>query len=388
MINPPRLLDYCQQSQPRWLAFLETLVNTDSGSRDFDGLNTMCSLLKPKWETLGFACTVTDTETGPQLVARHPSPMAEAPTVLLIGHIDTVFDRGAASERPFTVRDGRAYGPGVADMKGGDVCMLGAIEALNYHKLLDAVNVIVVHNCDEEISSKCSRAIIESAAEEADVALVFEAGRMDGSIVTARKGGQAYTLEIVGKAAHAGVNPQEGASAIEALSRKITDFHALTHYDSGLTVNVGVVSGGTRPNVVAERASAEIDVRTPTPEIAEQVKGDIRAIAEREDVPGTRSKLTLRSERGPMVLAETTKPLLRLYLQTAAELDIEIDHTATGGGSDGNFTAAKGATTLDGLGPIGGFYHSDQEYLEVNSLAQRAALAAAVIARLPALLRA
>jgi glutamate carboxypeptidase len=376
-------LNYAQQSQTRWLDFLETLVNTDSGSRDIEGLQKMCALLKEKWESLGFTTEVTDTETGPQLVARRSSPNPNAPTVMLIGHTDTVFDRGATQERPFTIKDGRAYGPGVADMKGGDVVIVAAAETLDHHDLLDTVNIIVVHNCDEEISSICSRDIIESLADEADAAFVFEAGRLDGSIVSARKGGQAHTLEVFGKAAHSGVNPQEGASAIEALSHKVIALHGLTDYATGLTVSVGVVSGGTRANVVADHAKASIDVRTPTLEIAEQVKRDIQTIIDRDHVPGTSAKVTLTSERGPMVLDEATKPLCTLHQENAKVLGLEIGATATGGGSDGNFTAAKGTPTLDGLGPVGGLYHSVDEYMEVDSVAPRATLAAALIAQLP-----
>jgi glutamate carboxypeptidase len=366
---------------------LEKLVNVDSGSRDLEGLEVMRELLEENWQLLGFTTEVTETETGPQLVARHMSSNPEAPTVMLIGHTDTVFDRGTAVERPFTIKDGRAYGPGVADMKGGDTVIFGAAETLKHFDLLDSVNIIVIHNCDEEISSKNSRDIMESLANEADVAFVFEAGRLDGSIVTDRKGGQAYTLKVFGQAAHAGVNPQDGASAIGALSHKVVDLHKLTNFDTGLTVNVVVTAGGTRSNVVADYARAEIDVRTPTIEIAEQVKADIQAIAEREDVAGTSSELIKTAERGPMVLSEATRPLLEMHQRNAKVLGFEIGSVATGGGSDGNFTAAKGVPTLDGLGPIGGLYHSADEYMEVDSLAPRTALAAALIAQLPELFK-
>jgi len=293
-----------------------------------------------------------------------------------------VFDRGTVQQRPFTIRDGRAYGPGVADMKGGLVAMLGVIEALQAVERLDAANFIVVNNCDEEISSECSRAIIEDCAQGADLALVFEPGRSDASIVTARKGGQAHVLEVSGKAAHAGVNPQAGASAIEALSRKVIALHALNDYELGLTVNVGVVQGGTRPNVVAERATAEIDVRAPTAELAEQVKQSIQEIVAREEVAGTQARVTLQSERGPMEQSDRTTSIFSEFQNVAQSLGFTLKTTATGGGSDGNFTSAKGVPTLVGLGPVGGGFHSDQEYLEVDSLPLRVALAAGGIVQL------
>lgn len=376
------LFDFCQTSQPRWLKLLEQMVNIDSGSRDRSGLEAMIKLLESRWQALGFKTEKTDSESGPQLLASHRSTNPDAPTVLMVGHVDTVFDRGAAQKRPFTVRDGRAYGPGVADMKGGIVSMLGVVETLKEHESLAAANFIVVHNCDEEIGSKYSKNLIESAAERADVALIFEPGRADGSIVTQRKGGQSYVLKITGKAAHSGVNPQDGASAIEALSKKVVALHQLTDYDAGLTVNVGVINGGSRSNVVADQALAEIDVRIPTHDIAEEVKQAIHDIAFREDVAGTTSQLTCQSERGPMVPSSKTAPLIELYQKTASELGIDLQCAATGGGSDGNFTSAKGVPTLDALGPVGGFYHSEDEYLEIDSLPVRIALAATVIQRL------
>lgn len=378
------LLAFCRASQPRWLELLEQMVNIDSGSLDQPGLEAMIQLLESRWQALGFETEKTDSESGPHLVATHRAGNSDAPTVLMIGHVDTVFDRGAAQQRPFTVRDGRAYGPGVADMKGGVVSMLGVVETLKGNELLDAANFIVVHNSDEEIGSKCSKTLIESVAGQADVALIFEPGRADGSIVAQRKGGQSYILEIAGKAAHSGVNPQDGASAIEALSKKVVALHRLTDYDVGLTVNVGVIHGGSRSNVVADQASAEIDVRAPTRDIAEEVKRAIHNIAFREDVSGTTSQLTCQSERGPMAPSSKTTPLIELYRETASELGIDLQCTATGGGSDGNFTSAKGVPTLDALGPVGGLYHSEDEYLDIDSLPVRIALTATVIKRLGA----
>lgn len=369
------LAAYCAQHAPTWLEFLEVLVNTDSGSRDLEGLTAMSAQLDARWRALGFATQIHQSEAGPQLVARRNGHQA-APTALLVGHTDTVFDRGTAQQRPFAVRDGRAYGPGVADMKGGLTGMLGAVEALGAQGLLDEVNLVVVNNCDEEISSHHSRALIEEAARQAGAALVFEPGRPNGAIVTARKGGQGYQLSITGRAAHAGVNPQDGASAIEALARKVLALHALNDYDAGLSVNVGVVRGGSRANVVADRATAMVDVRVPTPELARRVKRDIEAIAARVELPGTQAELQMDSQRDPMVFGEVTRPLLEAFSHVAKELGFALQTTATGGGSDGNFTAALGTPTLDALGPVGGGYHSQDEYIEIDSLAQRAALAA------------
>ena len=376
------ILAYCHNAQPQWLHLLEEMVNTDSGSRDQAGLEAMCQLLKQRWQNLGFETKVLATDTGPQLVSKRQSNNPDAPTVLLIGHVDTVFDRGTVGQRPFAIRNGRAYGPGVADMKGGLVAMLGVVEALQAVGSLDAASFVVVNNCDEEISSECSRAIIEGYCEGTRAALVFEPGRPNGCIVTARKGVQAHFLEVTGKAAHAGVNPQAGASAIEALCRKVVALHALNDYEAGLTVNVGLINGGTRPNVVAQRATADIDVRVPSARLAEQVKQSIQAIVAREEVPGTQACVTLLSERGPMVQSERSTSILSRFQNVAESLGFALKATATGGGSDGNFTAAKGIPTLDGLGPVGGGFHSDQEYLEVESLPLRVTLVAGGILQL------
>lgn len=381
-MNLHQLMSFCTQSTVRWLKLLEQLVNTDSSSYDPAGLETVIGLIRSQWEALGFSTELVLSDRGPHLVAKRRSAQAEAPTLLLLGHVDTVFDPGTAAKRPFTVKGNRAYGPGVADMKGGLVLMLGLIETLQAYDLLDVAHWLVVHNNDEEIGSIGSKAMIEMLARQADAAFVFEPGRPDGSIVTARKGGQAYVLEVQGKAAHAGVNPQDGASAIETLCRKVVQLHQLNDYQAGVTVNVGVIQGGSRSNVVADHARAEVDVRTPTPELAQWAKDGVYEICRRPEVAGTKVQVTLRGERRPLVPTAKSQALLGVFKKTAQELGYQLKWTATGGGSDGNITAACGVPTLDGLGPVGGGFHSPDEYLEVGSLAQRAALAAGALCRL------
>jgi len=381
-MNTDTLLSYAQHQKSTWLNWLETIVNIDSGSRDLEGLEQMHQFLKAQWEALGFQTESIQTETGPQLISKHQSSKSDASTLLMIGHTDTVFDRGTVAERPFTIRDGRAYGPGVADMKGGLVAILGVVETLKANNLLDQLNIIVVNNCDEEIGSICSKPHIDALAEGADWAFVFEPGRVNGDIVLARKGGQAWTLDIKGIATHAGVNPQDGASSIEAMSRKIIALHELNDYENGVSVNVGIVHGGTRSNVVAEHTTAEIDVRVPTLEAEAQIKQAIESIASAIDVEGTTNKLTYLNGRSPMVANSWTESIFEKMQATAKELGFELDWQATGGGSDGNFTAAKSVPTMDGLGPVGGGYHSDSEYLEVDSLPLRVTMVASVVAQL------
>lgn len=202
---------YCASSLPRQLSLLERLVNIDSGSGDEAGLRRMITAMEEQWRRLGFQGAIVETATGPQLTAERPSPHGEAPRVLLIGHVDTVFPAGTAQARPFSVEGGRAYGPGVADMKGGLVTMLGAVDALRRVGALDRLHVTVIHNCDEETGSHGSRPIVEEEARGCHAVLVFEPGRPDGSIVHQRKGQLQYVLKLKGRAAHAGVAPEQGA---------------------------------------------------------------------------------------------------------------------------------------------------------------------------------
>ncbi len=374
-------LAYLDSRQQEMLSLLERLVDTDSGTHDRDGVNRVGQILAPRLGELGFAVeTDRQTEYGDHLVARKAGTGGRS--VLFLGHMDTVFPAGTASERPFRMDGRRAYGPGVLDMKGGLVCLLFALAALKATRRpeFDAMAMTAVFNSEEEVLSPTSRRLIEAEAKRADAVCVFEPARPGGECVVARKGVGKYRLEVRGRAAHAGTQPERGRSAILELAHKIVALHGLNDTASGVTVNVGVVLGGERSNVIAEQASAEIDIRVPTLPEAGRLDQQIRAIAETSTVPDVSATLSGGLVFPPMVQTPASGRLFEIWKTAGRELGLELGGMATGGGSDGNY-ASQYAPTLDGMGPIGSEAHSDREYLEVASLAERAKLTALFLAR-------
>ncbi len=356
-------------------ALLQTLVNLDTSSRAHAALGRAGEWIEGQLQALGFDVERHETTgAGPVLVG-HLSGRGRH-RVLFLAHYDTVFEPGEPERRPFRISGSRAYGPGVADMKGGVITLWEALRALQSLGWDGFGSLTVVHNADEEIGSHASRAVIEEAGRAADVCLVLEPGRADGSVVTARKGVARFTLTVLGKAAHAGVAPQEGASAVAALAPKLVAIHALNDYPRGLTLNAIVTHGGARSNIVPERAEAEIDVRIPTPALGDEVIARLEAIVHAEHLPGTRATLAGEVNRPPFAPGRGGAALFDVARKAAAALGLSLKGTTTGGGSDGNFVAALGVPVLDGLGAVGGGYHSPDEYLELDTLPQRAALVA------------
>ncbi|MDS9472437.1 M20 family metallopeptidase [Sporosarcina pasteurii] len=372
---------YLECHEKEMLTLLEKLVNIDSGSMNKAGVDKVGQVLFEEFEKLGFQVDVIPQEIqGNHLVIRHQH--ATTPKIMAVAHMDTVFKEGTVAERPFTIRDGRAYGPGVIDMKGSHVVLLFALKALRENNSKALENIEVILTSDEEIGSHTSRELIESQTEHKKYALIMEPARQDGSLVTARRGVGEYSLYVTGKAAHSGVQPQAGSSAIEELAQKTIKLHKLTNHDEGITVNVGVIEGGTTVNTVAPSAVARVDVRIDKIEQADWIERQIESICATPDVEGTTIELKGGIERQPMVKNEQTIALLEKIQEVGRDLGIEVKDMATGGGSDASFTSAKGVATIDGLGPIGGHAHSEDEYLEIASLTERALLLAHTIRKL------
>lgn len=372
-----------RERAPAALDLLGRLVNIDSGVGQTEGLDAVRTEIRSQCEAIGF--DVADRPSNgapPTLLATRRSPHLERPHVLMLGHLDTVFPPGTVADRPFQVTDGRAAGPGVADMKGGLVVMLEALRAVDALGHIDDFHFSLLFNADEESGSSGSRETIEAVAGEADLVLVFEPGRPDGSVVTSRRGLRRYRVHVKGRAAHSGVDPETGASAVTALARKIVAMEQLTDHARRLSVNVGVIRGGSRPNIVPDSADAEIDVRLADTASEIAVDKAMHAIIAATDVPGTAATAELFAHRPPLTEAPSLAPVLRVYAETAERLGIEWRTSWTGGGSDGNFTAALGVPTLDGLGPVGGGYHTEHEFIHVSSLPQRAALSAGALVAL------
>jgi glutamate carboxypeptidase len=294
--------------------------------------------------------------------------------------MDTVFDPGTAAERPFRIEDGIAYGPGVTDMKSGLLAGLYALKAIVAERGgLPFERLVFVANPDEEIGSPTSTPHIEAIAPEMDVALVLECARANGDIVSARKGILDLRLTVHGRAAHAGVEPEKGRSAILEAARIVEELHDLNGRWPGVTVNVGAIHGGTRPNVVAERCSLEVDIRAVTRDALEIAESEIRRIAEATVVPDTTVEFTPMARWWPMEKLERSGRLVDHTQAVAEALGFAVADASTGGASDANTTAGLGVPSLDGLGPIGGNDHAPAEYLDVESIVPRTTLLAGLL---------
>jgi glutamate carboxypeptidase len=305
---------------------------------------------------------------GDHLIADFPG---EGSPLLLLAHVDTVWPRGTLATMPWRVDDGRAYGPGSYDMKGGIVVMLEAIRRAQTARALR-----VVLTADEEIGSPTGRETLERAAAGAAAALVVEPPNSKGNLKTARKGLGRFRVRIAGRSAHAG-DPAEGASAIEELARLTLRLHALTDPERRVTVNVGVVSGGTRENVVAAEATAWIDVRAPT--IAERARLDAILLGLETETPGTTLELSGGWTRPPLERSAGSAVLFERAREHGRELGLELREVSASGGSDGNLVGALGVPVLDGLGAEGAGAHAIDEHVVVASLPVRADLLAALL---------
>jgi glutamate carboxypeptidase len=379
-----RLTAHLETALPAYLADLETLVGIDSGSYSKVGVDRVSAWMAERLEHLGAGIErVPDADLGDTVVATFEGAR-EGPTVMLIGHTDTVFEDGTAAARPFAMREGRALGPGTSDMKAGLLVGLYALEALRAvgprPAWLPVGRLVYVVNPDEEIGSPASTPVIERLAADADVALVLEAARENGDIVSARKGMLHLRATVHGRAAHAGVEPHKGRSAVLEAAHKTVALHALNGRWPSVTVNVGSLQGGTRPNIVAESAVLGVDVRAGSAAEQRAAEAAVRDILERSSVPDVSTTVEVTAQHWPMERTEASGRLVDAAVRIATRLGFSVRDAATGGGSDANTTAALGVPSIDGLGPVGGDDHSPLEYIEVASIVPRTALLAELIA--------
>jgi glutamate carboxypeptidase len=367
---------YLEKSLDDMLFLLKELVNQDSGSHYIEGVNKVGQMIRQQFEQLGFDVKeVNQQTTGNHLVIQHKE--AINPSILLIAHMDTVFNEGTAKQRPFTIAHNRAYGPGVIDMKGSHVAIIYAVKALLDAGKYDVVkNIVLLFNSDEEIGSPTSRKLIERIAKGKNCCICLEPARANGALVSARRGGGDYIIKVHGRASHAGIAPEEGANAIEEIAHKIIKLHKLNKPIEGISVNCDIIHGGMAPNVIADYAETCVDIRTSKVEQAEILEEKIQEICNETFVPGTKTELSGTINRPPMVKNRGTIALLDRIYSLAEQLEISLSDVATGGGGDASFTSALGIPTIDGLGPVGGFAHSEKEYLEIPSLVERTLLLA------------
>ncbi len=370
-----------RSAETDFLADLERLVNIDCGSYTPAGVDEVGRFVAAFIASFGAEVEVRpdpDGRLGSTIVGRLAGD-PNGPSVLLIGHMDTVFDPGTAAARPFRIDGDRAYGPGVTDMKSGLLAGLHAIRALVGLGGLPFARLTFVANPDEEIGSPSSTPHIRELAADVDACLVLECARANGDIVSSRKGILDAEVTIEGRAAHAGVEPEKGRNAIVAAADAVTRLHALNGRWPGVTVNVGVIGGGTRPNVVAERCTFEVDVRAVRREDLETAEAEIAALLATLAVPDTTATLAPMARWWPMEKLERSGRLVEHAQAVARRLGFEVRDAATGGASDANTTSGMGVPSLDGLGPIGGNDHAPAEYLEVASIVPRTTLLAGLL---------
>jgi glutamate carboxypeptidase len=372
-------------AQPDYLADLERLVNIDCGSYTKQGVDEVGRWVADQLRELGAQVRILPHETYGDTIVAVLEGRGRG-RALLIGHLDTVFEAGTAAERPFVIEDGRAYGPGVDDMKGGLLTGLYALRALRSTRgggtptdWLPFERLTFIANPDEEVGSPSSTAHIQEAARGATVAFVLESARENGDIVSARKGIADYRLTIHGRAAHAGVEPEKGRSATLEAAHKTVALAALNGRWPGVTVNVGSIHGGTRPNIVAERCEMQVDVRATTVNDLDAVETAIRDVSEQSTVPDTTCTVERLHHWLPMEKTPATAALAGLAISLASRIGFELRDAATGGASDANTTSGMGVPSLDGLGPVGGADHAPGEYLEVDSIVPRTTLFAALL---------
>ncbi|TQF82490.1 M20 family metallopeptidase [Elioraea sp. Yellowstone] len=379
--------DWLATQKQAMLDLLERLVNIDSGSYDKEGVDAVGAQIKAFFDAHGIAVeTIPGATKGDVLRAVLAAPDQAGGNagrnIVLMGHRDTVFPKGEAERRPFRIENGRAYGPGVADMKAGLV--MNAFVLAAFRKFGAAPGPMVgLFTGDEEIGSPEGRAVIEAEGRMARAVFNAEPGRPSGNVVTARKGGVFMVMAIEGKAAHSGGNFEAGISAIEELARKIIAIHALTDLKAGVTLNVGLVRGGQSVNTVAPFAEGEIDLRYVEPAQRDDIVAKIEAIVRTANVPGTRATLAIKGEFLPVNPTAASNALFETYVGAAADAGLKVAGEFSGGCADSGFTAAVGAPTICGVGPVGGKAHSPEEYLEIDSMVPRAQALARAICRLP-----
>ncbi len=381
------LRDLAAARYDAFVSDLGRMVNVDCGSFTPEGVNEIADLCEARFREHGWDVERrrhAPAEGEPQLGDLVIGTLrgAGGPRILLVGHMDTVFDEGTVAARPFTIEGTVARGPGVSDMKGGLLTGFLATEVLRSIGFDGFARITFVCNPDEEIGSPFSGPVIGELASDHDVAFVLEGARANGDIVSARKGITDYTIEIVGRAAHAGVEPEKGRNALLQAAHTIIALQALNGRWPGVTVNVGVARGGTRTNVVPERCTLQVDLRSPELTTLEAAEAEIERICRETAIPDLQVSVQGNGWHRPMEKKEGGARLAGLAIEVAAELGFELRDTATGGASDANTTSAAGTPTIDGLGPIGGDDHAPAEWLDLESVVPRVALLAGVITRL------
>lgn len=377
------LLRALRLQTPAMLRLLRRLVLAESPSSDKAAVDRLGRLVAAEWRRRGARVVLLrQRRRGDHVRAEwwqgkgHPTGQ-----ILVLGHLDTVYPRGTLEKMPFRIAGGRAWGPGTFDMKSGLVQALFAMDALGVCRVAPAKRLVFLWTTDEEIGSESSRAAIEREARRSDAVLVLEpAFGREGRLKTQRKGVGTVELRVEGRAAHAGINPQEGVNAVHELALQIERLRRMNDPRRGITVQANVIAGGTVSNVVPAQARAEVDVRVARIADGRAIQRQLRAL--RPVLRGARLEVSGGVFRPPLERTSAVRALFRHAQSLAREMGLALGEAATGGGSDGNLTAALGVPTLDGLGGVGDGAHSPREFVLIRALPQRAAILAGLLATL------
>lgn len=377
-----QILTALQSRQDAVETFIRALVEVESPSGDVEGSRAVADLLAQaagRIECVDAIDRIDVPDFGQHLVIRAFQKQNHSGQILLVGHTDTVHSRGSLRERPWRREAGRIYGPGIFDMKANCALAIEVLRTLVELKAAAAFGVTLALTCDEEVGSLSGWPLLEQVAKSQATryAFVMEPPASGGRVKTSRKGTGIFAIRVEGKAAHAGLEPEKGASAILELARQTEQLHAINLSGSGITLNVGVVRGGTRSNVVAAEAQGEIDVRFSTAAESreiERILSNLKPIDER-----TKVYVTGGINRPPMERTAAVAELFEKARAIAAELGFELGEAQVGGASDGNFLAAMGIPVLDGLGISGDGAHAVHEHIETDDICRRGALIASLL---------
>ncbi len=375
------LIEDVAKRQDQLLASLEQIVRLESPSTDKAAVDKLVQYLRAECEKRGATIQSHDqSEWGDLTVASWPGTGSETGQILVMTHIDTVWPVGTIERLPWTIDGDIARGPGIFDMKASVAMMLEAMRIIQENNSQHRPIKWLI-NTEEEMGSPASRSLIEQLARESEYVLCLEPPvPPHGALKTARKGVGMFTVKVTGKASHAGADPKAGVSAIQEMANQIQYLHSLTDHDLGTTVNVGVVKGGTRRNVVPAEADALVDLRVVTMDEAERTVEAIRGC--RASLPGATVTVEGELNRPPMERTEAIAAAFQRAHKIGQSIGLDLKEASTGGASDGNFTAAAGATTIDGLGCTGNGGHADTEHILVSGLIERTALLTALLREL------
>ena len=374
-------IQYVDSQKEEMIHLWQDLVNQDSQASDSEGVAHVARKLMSELSEAG--ASVQWNEKGNALVARIPGN--EKAPIFLLGHMDTVFPKGEAEKRPFTIKDGKVYGPGVLDMKGGLTVLVSALKGLN-HIGFHGRPIKIVLAADEETAHSGSEAaqLIQKEAQGAVAAFNCETSYEDNSLVLGRKGGVVFKFAVHGVAAHAGNNPKEGRNAIWAMAKKIDAIQQLTDWEKGITFSVDVIRGGTVSNAIPDYCEAEGDIRYLDPEVGALVREKLEEVLAREDIEGTHAEL-LQYHEGmlPMKMTENNKKLFALVKEVGKAWGLPVSEgKLVGGGSDSGYVVAAGVPTVCAMGVKGKYNHTEREYALVDSLFERTKLLGAVLMEL------